>query len=105
MTISFLVLGGLIQATAVYVAFFTQFSGHLYVATILMVIALSSLMAIRSLIAPACLLAGVIVGLALSHHQTNINLLNAVGSVLNSVTQPDWNASQGGPLVSEEPLK
>ncbi|GAB6261979.1 hypothetical protein PSSHI_22220 [Photobacterium sp. R1] len=96
-----LILGGLIQAVAVYIAFFSQFSGHLYIATILMVVALSSLMAIRSLIAPVCLLAGVIVGLALSHNQTDIKLLNQVGSVLKSAAEPDWNVIQNGTVTSE----
>lgn len=105
MAIIFLISGSLIQAVAIYVAFFAQFSGHLYLATLLMVIALGSLMAIRSLIAPACLLAGVIVGLSLSQNQTDIQFLNQMGSVMKSSVQPGWNVGQAGEITHEESLE
>ncbi|NAX49129.1 hypothetical protein CAG70_19250 [Photobacterium halotolerans] len=100
MTIVFLGVGVTIQAVAIYVAFFTQFPGHLYIATILMVLALTSLMAIRSLIAPACLLAGVIVGLALSHNQSDVKLLINMGEVMKLAIQPDWEINQAWQFVN-----
>ncbi|QUJ68788.1 hypothetical protein KDD30_06785 [Photobacterium sp. GJ3] len=98
MTIFLLALGGVIQVAATYVAFFTQFSGHLYLATILMVIALASLMAIRSLIAPVCLLAGIIIGLAISQNQADLKFLNQMNQMMNLTHQPELHFS---PSVSK----
>lgn len=100
MTSVFLAVGAIIQVVAIYVAFFTQWPGHLYLATILMVLALASLMAIRSLIAPVCLLAGVIVGLALSHNQTDAKLLINMGEVIKLAAQPDWEIKQAWQFVN-----
>ncbi|MDO6705368.1 hypothetical protein [Photobacterium sp. 1_MG-2023] len=101
MTIFLLVLGGLVQVAATYVAFFTQFSGHLYLATILMVIALASLMAIRSLIAPVCLLAGIIIGLAISHNQADLKFLNQVNHMMKLVNHTELQFIPSASAVQE----
>ncbi|MGF1863363.1 hypothetical protein [Photobacterium profundum] len=79
-----LFIGMLLQGLAVYIAFFSGVGGsNVYIATIISIISLSTLMAIRSLIAPACTFMGIIIGLSLSHNQADLSVLAKLEQAVN----------------------
>ncbi|KXI22576.1 hypothetical protein [Photobacterium sanguinicancri] len=76
MKLLFLILGALLQGLAIYMAFFVESSWSVYVATIMSAFGLCTLVGVRSLIAPACLMAGILIGLSLSHNEVDVQLLH-----------------------------
>ena len=75
MKIAILSVGALLQVVALYIAFYSDIDGNIYLATLVSVLSICCLVAIRSLIAPACLLAGILVGLSLSHNKVDLQLI------------------------------
>lgn len=103
MKIAFLSVGVLLQGIALYIAFYSELSGSIYLATLVSVLSICCLMAIRSLIAPVCLFAGVLVGLSLSHNELDLQVLTQIEQRLQAMvqaefkpTQQEWNS--GKPL-------
>jgi hypothetical protein len=79
-----LFIGMLLQGVAVYIACFSGVGGsNVYLATIVSIISLCTLMAIRSLIAPVCTFMGIIIGLSLSHNQADLSVLNSLEQTVN----------------------
>lgn len=89
----FLITGVILQGLALYVAFYTDIRGNIYLATIISVLSICCLIAVRSLIAPASMLAGILIGLSLSHNESDLKFLNhlenTVYAVFNSVVHSD----------------
>lgn len=79
-----LFIGMLLQGLAVYIAFFSGVGGsNVYIATIISIISLCTLMAIRSLIAPVCTFMGILIGLSLSHNQADLSVLAKLEQAVN----------------------
>jgi hypothetical protein len=79
-----LFIGMLLQGLAVYIAFFSGVGGsNIYIATIISIISLCTLMAIRSLIAPVCTFMGVLIGLSLSHNQADLSAMAKLEQTVN----------------------
>jgi hypothetical protein len=79
-----LFIGMLLQGLAVYIAFFSGVGGsNIYIATIISIISLCTLMAIRSLIAPVCTFMGILIGLSLSHNQADLSVLAKLEQTVN----------------------
>lgn len=79
-----LFIGMLLQGLAVYIAFFSGVDGsNVYIATIISIISLCTLMAIRSLIAPVCTFMGILIGLSLSHNQADLSVLAKLEQTVN----------------------
>ncbi|MGF1724953.1 hypothetical protein [Photobacterium nomapromontoriensis] len=76
MTIKVLSIGVCLQLVAFYVAFFSDVQGNIYFATLISVAAIGCITVIRSFTAPVCLLAGILVGLSLSHNDSDLQLLS-----------------------------
>lgn len=103
MKIAFLSVGVLLQGVALYIAFYSEILGSIYLATLVSVLSICCLMAIRSLIAPVCLFAGVLVGLSISHNELDLQVLTQIEQRLQAMvqakykpTQQEWNS--GKPL-------
>ncbi|WP_051901836.1 hypothetical protein [Photobacterium sanctipauli] len=77
-TIFVLAFGVLLQFVALYVAFYSGVEGNLYLATLISVAAMGCLVVIRSLIAPVCLAAGILIGLSLSHNDADLEMLGVL---------------------------
>lgn len=101
MKIAILSVGALLQVVALYIAFYSDIDGNIYLATLVSVLSICCLVAIRSLIAPACLLAGILVGLSLSHNKVDLQLIthweksiqNLVQARLVESPQQAWSPS------------
>ncbi|OAN17778.1 hypothetical protein A3K86_02340 [Photobacterium jeanii] len=76
MKLLFLILGTLLQGLALYVAFYLEADWNIYLATMISAFGLCTLVGVRSLIAPACLMAGIMIGLSLSHNEVDVQLLH-----------------------------
>lgn len=73
--LTMLLFGLMLQLIALYIAFFEEFYGNIYLATLLVVLSLVGLLLFKGLVAPVCLLAGVVIGLSLSHNQADRQIL------------------------------
>ncbi|PSW25807.1 hypothetical protein C9I94_04335 [Photobacterium swingsii] len=78
MKLLFLIFGALLQCLALYVAFFIESSWSVYLATMFSAFGLCTLVGVRSLMAPACLMAGIMIGLSLSHNEVDVQLLHQI---------------------------
>ena len=78
MKLLLLMFGVALQMVALYVAFYSDMDGNIYLATLISVAAMSCIMVIRSLIAPVCLLSGILVGLSLSHNDSDLVVLSSL---------------------------
>ncbi|MGF1877733.1 hypothetical protein L4D77_20755 [Photobacterium frigidiphilum] len=79
-----LFIGMLLQGLAVYIAFLSGVGGsNVYIATIISIISLCTLMTIRSLIAPVCTFMGILIGLSLSHNQADLSVLAKLEQAVN----------------------
>ncbi|WP_299018602.1 hypothetical protein [uncultured Photobacterium sp.] len=85
MKLAALSIGVLLQFISLYIAFYSDVPGNIYLATLISVMSVCTLIIIRSLIAPACLLAGVIVGLSLSHNEADLQLLTKIEDTIQSM--------------------
>ncbi|MGF1759839.1 hypothetical protein L4D76_18245 [Photobacterium sagamiensis] len=94
MKLVFLIAGVLLQGLALYVAFYTEVRGNIYLATIVSVLSICCLISVRSLIAPASMMAGILIGLSLSHNESDLKLLNHLESFVYAVFVPALPAQQ-----------
>lgn len=79
-----LFIGMLLQGLAAYIAFLSGVGGsNVYIATIISIISLCTLMTIRSLIAPVCTFMGILIGLSLSHNQADLSVLAKLEQAVN----------------------
>ena len=78
MKLVLLMFGVALQCLALYVAFYSDMDGNIYMATLISVAAMSCIMVIRSLIAPVCLLSGILLGLSLSHNDADLEVLTSL---------------------------
>ncbi|MFC1503130.1 hypothetical protein ACFL53_02100 [Pseudomonadota bacterium] len=85
MKLIFLIAGVLLQGLALYVAFYTEIRGNIYLATIVSVLSICCLISIRSLIAPASMMAGILIGLSLSHNGSDLKFLKYLESSVYAV--------------------
>ncbi|PSW13270.1 hypothetical protein C9J01_10475 [Photobacterium rosenbergii] len=83
MKIAVLSLGALLQFFALYIAFYSDLYGSIYLATLISVVAMACVLVVRHLVAPVCLMAGILIGLSLSHNESDLKTLNVLeGQVL-----------------------
>lgn len=75
MKLTVLAIGVLLQFIALYIAFYLDMPGNIYLATLISVLSICSLITIRGLMAPVCLLAGILIGLSLSHNESDLEFL------------------------------
>lgn len=94
MKLTFLLFGVFLQGVAIYIAFYSEFTGNIYLATIISVFSICCLTAIRSLIAPVCLLAGILVGLSLSHNELDLQTLTVLEQQVQPMVQAKYEAIQ-----------
>lgn len=88
MKIKVLLVGVLLQLVALYVAFFSGLQGNIYLATLISVAAMGCIAVIRGFTAPVCLLAGVLVGLSLSHNDSDLLMLSVLEQQAVSLFSP-----------------
>ncbi|MCQ1059490.1 hypothetical protein ACQKPX_21310 [Photobacterium sp. DNB23_23_1] len=93
MKIAVLSLGALLQFFALYIAFYSGFAGGIYLATLISVAAMASMLVVRHLVAPVCLMAGVLIGLSLSHNEADLKMLSLFESQALALLQLDSRAS------------
>lgn len=89
MKIAVLSLGALLQFLALYIAFYSSLSGGIYLATLISVTAMACIFVVRHLVAPVCLMAGVLIGLSLSHNEADLKTLSLFESQALALLQPD----------------
>jgi len=94
MKIAFLLFGVFLQGVAIYIAFFSELVGDIYLATLVSVLSICCLITIRSLIAPVCLFAGILVGLSLSHNELDLQVLTDLEQQLQPIVQAEFEAIQ-----------
>ena len=78
MKIAVISLGALLQFLSLYVAFYSDIPGKIYFATLISVVAMGCILVLRHWVAPVCLLAGILIGLSLSHNSSDLQLLSAL---------------------------
>ncbi|PSW06211.1 hypothetical protein [Photobacterium lipolyticum] len=100
MKLIFLITGILLQGVALYVAFYTELRGNIYLATIVSVLSICCLISVRSLIAPASMMAGILIGLSLSHNESDLKFLNHLESSVYAAFAPVLSVQQ-----NVEPIK
>ncbi|MGR5064964.1 hypothetical protein [Photobacterium sp. DNB22_13_2] len=93
MKIAVLLLGALLQFFALYIAFYSGLPGGIYLATLISVAAMASMLVVRHLVAPVCLVAGVLIGLSLSHNEADLKTLSLFESHALALLQADSRGS------------
>lgn len=90
MRLVILCFGAVLQFVALYIAFYSEMHGNIYLATLVSVVSICCLITIRSLLAPACLLAGIVVGLSLSHNKADLMLLTQWEQTIQNVMRAEF---------------
>ncbi|MGF1702475.1 hypothetical protein L4D09_19455 [Photobacterium makurazakiensis] len=107
MKLALLTTGVLLQFIALFVAFYSDVEGNIYIATLISVAAMGCIVTIRSLAAPVCLIAGILIGLSLSHNQSDLKTLNLLEqqaiAALNFEEESIEN-SESGNVIQVEPI-
>lgn len=89
MKIAVLLLGALLQFFALYIAFYSDLPGSIYFATLISVVAMACVLVIRHLVAPVCLMAGILIGLSLSHNESDLKTLNVLEGQMLAWFEPE----------------
>ena len=93
MKIAVLSLGALLQFFALYIAFYSDLPGNIYFATLISVAAMACVLVIRHLVAPVCLMAGILIGLSLSHNESDLKTLNVLEGQMLAWLDPEGHDS------------
>ncbi|MCW8327952.1 hypothetical protein MD588_03955 [Photobacterium sp. SDRW27] len=105
MKVAILSVGVVLQCIALYIAFYSSISGNIYLATLISVAAICCLITIRSIFAPVCLLAGILVGLSLSHNEADLQLLTQLEKNIQAAVRADFIKAPEGDWGSSGELK
>lgn len=76
MKIAVLSLGALLQLASLYIAFYSGLPGSIYLATLISIAGMFCILVVRYLAAPVILMAGVLIGLSLSHNESDLKTLS-----------------------------
>ena len=98
MKIAVLSLGALLQFFALYIAFYSDLNGSIYLATLISVVAMACVLVVRHLVAPVCLMAGILIGLSLSHNEVDLKTLNVLEGQMLTWLDPEFH---GNPQYNE----